>query len=366
MQAAQEPASTQTHSDVEAMELDALPTPKADITTTATTATTETVTTSNPAQLSTPVVIETDAVPLSVSSGIEGVTCPPTLVFGNSTLYVFFRLYQIAYERLAKGRELAAQQAAHEIQTNRPHSDVSRPADMTPPPSAFGVPPSNSASQNTRTQLTAEQRYDKYLGMVRQMIDNEIDANKLEDDTRELLGYLAYPLFTLHNVIFQLMKQLTQLASDEMCEAMLNLYSYERSRTSMFSERVYLSNAVAVLGEELFRIHMDTEKGMINIKYLTELPPHTKPPKGLEERWTQYVLNFVHSDAPDNAAKHPVFRKSQLRHQREKLHNDGLIINNALECKIDMKTCKLFYISKTEDYQYRKGMDFGENLLLNI
>jgi hypothetical protein len=110
---------------------------------------------------------------------------------------------------------------------------------------------------------------------------------------------------------------------------MLNLYSYERARKGHFSERVYLSNAVAVLREAVYRIEMarlgcahsllvvrltrappqDLAKRELHVVFVSALPAPEHGPRTLEERWTQYVVSYVQSDRTDaTAGKRHVFR----------------------------------------------------------
>eukprot|EP00698_Gefionella_okellyi_P000535 TRINITY_DN1047_c0_g1_i1.p1 TRINITY_DN1047_c0_g1~~TRINITY_DN1047_c0_g1_i1.p1 ORF type:complete len:1080 (-),score=264.31 TRINITY_DN1047_c0_g1_i1:62-3301(-) len=334
-------------SDLQAMELDAI-TPAAPL---------PAVTAPDSSDAAAP--MDEDFPPLTIISNSNRPSCPSTLIFGNSTLFMVFRLYQIMYERLAKGREQGMQQAAKdaEMVQQAAASATPRPTESDPMLSANQPTPAPPMQVPKVSTKTGEERYQHFLTMVRTLQDAELDVTKFEDDTRELFGFNSYPLFTLSNLLFQVMRQMTSLVADEACEGLLNLLAYEQSRRSQFNETTYRQNAVQLLGDELYRFENDAATGKLLIRYSNDMPGHAKQFKNLEESWTQYVVDYTHSNTTTlDAQKQHVFLTHQLvKSQKHAASADDLEVANALECKIDLKTCKLYYAKNTEDFMYRKG-----------
>jgi histone deacetylase complex regulatory component SIN3 len=83
------------------------------------------------------------------------------------------------------------------------------------------------------------------------LLDGSSDNTKFEDDCRAIIGTQSYVLFTLDKLIYKVVKQLQAIATDEMDNKLLQLYLYEKSRSSgRFFDLVYHENARVLLHDE--------------------------------------------------------------------------------------------------------------------
>ena len=109
------------------------------------------------------------------------------LFYGNATFYVFFRLFQVCHDRLAKAKELARS------------------------------PPNNSQfaflMAMSQGEDKPESEYDKWKSFMKILYafcNGTKEQTIFEDECRALFGTQAYVLFTLDKVIVQLTKQVTR------------------------------------------------------------------------------------------------------------------------------------------------------------
>eukprot|EP01102_Stenamoeba_stenopodia_P018355 TRINITY_DN6714_c0_g1_i2.p1 TRINITY_DN6714_c0_g1~~TRINITY_DN6714_c0_g1_i2.p1 ORF type:complete len:975 (+),score=235.58 TRINITY_DN6714_c0_g1_i2:41-2965(+) len=111
------------------------------------------------------------------------------LFFGNNAFYIFFRLYQILYDRIAKAKEMAKNSQREE--GDRPSVQV-----------LLGKAKSKQGEKK-------EDLFQTFLRNVRSLLSGELEQTKFEDDCRETFGISSYPLFTLDKLISQLSKQMS-------------------------------------------------------------------------------------------------------------------------------------------------------------
>lgn len=274
---------------------------------------------------------------LETTTNSENTSTLKQIFFGNSSFYIFFRYFQILYERLKKAKEMA--------KINQINSNF-----------AFLL------SGNRDKKLDDEKDKSKsYLATLYGFLSGAKDQNVYEDECRSLFGVQAYILFTMDKVINSLTKHLQTLLSEEICSKILGLYSYELSR-NFPQESVYYSNCVELLEEErCFRIDFIKvkEHGTLIIKLLDS---QKHPPEFVEfsldkqEKWSQYVEHFIGSEENKlESKKHNVFLKRNQKKTNEEYMLENLDVNNGLECRICLSSYRLFFVENTEDYLYRKG-----------
>lgn len=114
------------------------------------------------------------------------------LFFGNNSFYVFFRFYQLLYERLSEARAMS--EVAFSKQS---------PVDVTK-----SLMASFSPKKDARQHFdSAGEIYNFFLDKVlRPLIEGTTDSNRYEDSCRELFGISSYVLFTLDRLLHVLVK----------------------------------------------------------------------------------------------------------------------------------------------------------------
>jgi paired amphipathic helix protein Sin3a len=204
------------------------------------------------------------------------------LFYGNSNFYIFFRLYQILYERLAKAKEMAK---------SVPQENGDRPSVQV----LLGkTKPDKEGNKDL---------YQVFLKNLRSLLSGELDQPRFEDDIREMFGISSYPLFTLDKLVSQLSKQLQTLLTDDTCAKLLNLYAHheEGSTNRDFLESIYHANVLEILGEEkCFRFEFDTNSGGFSIQLLdSSHQPRFAELSFSKDKWKEYVIQYVQSDSGD-------------------------------------------------------------------
>jgi paired amphipathic helix protein Sin3a len=256
------------------------------------------------------------------------------LFFGNTTFYVFFRLYQTLYERVAKAQELT----------------------RNPPKDGYAPP----ASKEKNPPPEKKEKYQFFQKLLYAMINGQIDQTKFEDEIRDLYGIMAYPLYTLDKLLFQTVKQLQALLGDDFCQKQLALYKYEDARDASFEQSYHANASTAeVLGEGERCFRFEWESAPRGALMLITLMASQQTPRFIElnfakEKWQQYLENYTQGDSDLELRK---ARVCLIRNQRKNLGRkvmDRLEMVNGLECKICMNTYKMFYVEDTEDYMFRR------------
>ena len=144
-----------------------------------------------------PVQVESDG---STSAGISQIEPPlPAsidLLYGSNSLYVFYRLYELLYERLERSISLC-QQDVYTEQRMTAHA-VERAVDQ---PKETAVPTSLERNIDLMDALT-------------QLVRGEITNQSFEQRCRTLLGTKGYFLFTMDRVTIGCVRQIQSLMND--------------------------------------------------------------------------------------------------------------------------------------------------------
>ena len=150
------------------------------------------------------------------------------VLYANESLYVYARLHQLLFKRLALARDCARQ----------------KDEGSKKPPVTGAVQPLNAASgepvsEERSTASPAQDSHAAFISLLCQLIGNDsgTDATTYEDQTRELLGTSAYELFTLDKVISRLVRQLYTVAVEkQVCRRLLKLNALHRVRRAALAK----------------------------------------------------------------------------------------------------------------------------------
>lgn len=239
------------------------------------------------------------------------------LFYGNYSFFVFFRLYELLFDRLTVGYNLAK----------------------------------NLGSDTVK----------QYWNLLKKLFRGDIILVDFEDKIRELLGAQAYVLFTLDKLVAMLVKQLDNLSSDESNQKLVALYfyEYERSRDDMVPHtlqksallaRMYLSNCSALLTDSHSCVQIEYFPETRAIQYGLVENLLTPEPKNVTEEWSTYLEEYLSSMVPSSVAE-PFLKRSKVAD----VGNGIVVTHNGLESKLDLKTFKVHYVEETEDSFIRLG-----------
>ncbi|CAM6112569.1 unnamed protein product [Calypogeia fissa] len=252
-----------------------------------------------------------------------------SVVYGNDSFYVIFRLHQTLYERILSAKKNAIAAEAKWRSTK----------DTAPP-----------------------NLYAKFMRVLYSLLDGSTDNAKFEDECRTIIGTQSYILFTLDKLIFKLVKQLQAAVSDDTLNKLLNLHAYEKSRgPGRFIDLVYFANAAVLLHDDnIYRFeHIFNSSACVIQLMEGGNDKHEIPANALEFAFSSYLNNFLKS-IPDEKDCHRVFLARNKRKLADKeddfaLQNGmaNVEVVNGLEYKISCNTSKVSYVLDTEDFFHR-------------
>ncbi|KAL7611565.1 hypothetical protein Lser_V15G07715 [Lactuca serriola] len=250
--------------------------------------------------------------------------------YGNENFYVLFRLHQVLYDRL-----LSAKLNSISAETKW------RATKDTPPPDL----------------------YSRFMSALYSLLDGTSDNAKFEDDCRAIIGNQSYVLFTLEKLIYKLVKQLQNVAGDEVDMKLLQLYEYERSRKpEKFLDSVYFENAHVLLHEEnIYRFQCSSGPSCLTIQLMDVGNEKTEVVAvSVDPNFSAYLHNDFLSVVPGK-------KESGIMLQRNKRQfsgmdessaisaaMEGVHVVNGLEYKMSCSSSKISYVLDTEDFFFRE------------
>ncbi|KAH7984027.1 hypothetical protein HPB52_016270 [Rhipicephalus sanguineus] len=131
--------------------------------------------------------------------------------FVNDNWYLFFRLHHLLCERLTKIYRLSKDLAAEEAKERKGRKESAAVALRLKPTS----------------EVEVEDYYRVFLGMVKSLLDGNINGKQYEHALREMFGIYAYTVFTLDKVVQSVVRQLQHIVFHEACQRCTELFAEE-------------------------------------------------------------------------------------------------------------------------------------------
>merc|ERR1719183_1936557 len=273
------------------------------------------------------------------------------IFYGNESLFVMLKLFEILFKRMESARICAA------------------------------------AQNGDKDSPDAKAMHEKFMKMAESLIEGNTDPSTYEDDCRSLLGTNSYRLFTLDKLVQKLVRHALTCLSEDQTHRLIDLWKYENSRTIPIVDSVYYANARVITGDEP-TVRFESVAGAdgtgkeLTYQYLEG--EKSEVPSVVDARFRGYVDHYV---APDEEGKVagvsyygeddeeaeerdavPVCLRRNLEREgvKEGADADALaskaikqafIVRNGLECKLGTtparKTKKIAYVLGTEDVMFR-------------
>ncbi|KAE8701488.1 Paired amphipathic helix protein Sin3-like 4 [Hibiscus syriacus] len=204
--------------------------------------------------------------------------------YGNDSFYVLFRLHQTLYERLQSAK----------------NNSSSAGRKWMP------------LSSSSLTDL-----YVRFMSALYKLLDGSSDHTKFEDDCLVILGAQSYVLFTMDKLIYNLVKRLQVVASEEMDNKLLQLYAYEKlGNSGRTIDVVYHDNARLLLRDDnIYRIECQsstpTRLSIQLMDYGNKKPEVMAV--SMDSNFAAYLRNGFLSAVPEKKEKSRVFLKRNTR-----------------------------------------------------
>ncbi|XP_042010268.1 paired amphipathic helix protein Sin3-like 3 isoform X2 [Salvia splendens] len=252
------------------------------------------------------------------------------IFYGNDSFYLLFRLHQILYERMRSAK----------LHSSSPEN-----------------------KWRILNDSNTTDSYARFKDALHSLLDGSSDNAKFEDDCRTIIGAQSYILFSLDKLIHKLVKQLQTIASEEMENKLIQLYSYERSRSPRkFTDDIYHENARFLLPEDnLYRIECVPSPTCLTVQLMKN--EQDKPEETaiyMVPAFAAYLNDELLATAPERKGKHRIFLKRNKRkfQSQDKISDtskpkEQLVTHNGLEIKVASNTLKASYVIGSEDFLYR-------------
>ncbi|KAJ3130062.1 Transcriptional regulatory protein sin3 [Nowakowskiella sp. JEL0407] len=268
--------------------------------------------------------------------------------YGTSVIYGFFRLYQMAYARLLKMKQLSIELADKPLA-----SEVTNPIAVE-----LGL-----QKQYTADEHLTRDRYKSLLKILVEFFEGKLDAVEFEDQCRILFSTSAYFVFTMDKLIQAIIKQITQIVGDENKERMIKLYYRDRAKGTLTARqeaafRIEAENLA--LDEPLFRMEYITTENMLTMQAISKEDTSSDEMISKEEKWSMYVDHFVQIYPSDGARlkrREPFLRRNFPPKFPAVVSDEvpgNIETSSELELKICVNTYKIYFVENTEDYFRRK------------
>ncbi|MCO5587814.1 hypothetical protein L7F22_041766 [Adiantum nelumboides] len=246
------------------------------------------------------------------------------IFYGNTNMYLILRFYQALYDKIYAAKV----QATTQLKSNMEFSSL--------------------------------KVYHNFLQDLQDFINETSDSAKFERDCRALAGSGCHRFLSIDKLIFNLVKQLMALASDEMAINLLALRTYEHLHASGgINDATYLANACMLLhGKNVFRFERRFETGQLLIQMMDGCFGQQSLPHQMHPKFTEYLSNFMLSEACGRLQKDHVFLKRNVLscalHDNQLNAFQNTFISNSLQLKIHCKDFRASYVYGTEDYFHRR------------
>ncbi|XP_068710577.1 paired amphipathic helix protein Sin3a-like isoform X1 [Montipora foliosa] len=314
------------------------------------------------------------------------------LIYVNNNWYLLFRLHQMLCERLLKMYQQSVMIAEGEASDKQQRKQATAIALRLKAPS----------------EIDLEEYYPAFLDMIRNLLDGNMDSTNFEDTCREMFGVHAYIAFTMDKLVQNIVRQLHNIVTDEICSQVTELYQQEQGNlatggssatqhTRAPGEAAYQKRAESLLSDEncyKVVIHKDKNICRLSLELLDTDDSHSEDPVEVE-KWNEYVEKFVGSEevsteVKDHLQTKPIFLPRTVRsnsrmksatpsNEKESTTNDNgsstdeaesegnnsekeeendevedMEVENSMECKLSLNSYKIRFVKGSEDYLYRR------------
>ena len=278
------------------------------------------------------------------------------LLFGNMHLYVFFRLYQKLYTRLADARVLSiAQDERLNADALLPRKETANPVDNDEDMKVDGGDKDGDKAKDER-QTT----YAKFMEMLINLVEGQLDNGKFEDDCRVLLGTNSYELYTLDKVVEKLLGQAQSLTSEASAQSgakLLALHEYEQLRNAdgAINNSLYRANAATLTDtDSCYAFYSDSSNGALSVQ-LIDYKDVNKVDSRFERRREEFLdelLTPIDTDpSSDECVRLPFLKRSIKGGSVADVGK--LVESHGLE--LMFRDDRLSYAKHTEDSMFRSS-----------
>ncbi|BFZ61969.1 Transcriptional regulatory protein sin3 [Saitoella coloradoensis] len=274
-------------------------------------------------------------------------------LFGNSTLYSFFRLIQILYNRLNALKQYE-DQAAADIRARKPNAIAVE----------LGINHNRLDQLEEALNRDGESCYSQLLKLSEKMMEGDLEQGTFEECVRYLYGTKAFRLYTVDRVVAAIVKQIATVVSDAKGSELIGLFEKDRKQlyTTPRQQIVYRVQVETLLGpnENTYRMEWNEHTGQLSIQLLGKDDMTLDEATTAEEQWRYYIDSYVMSSPTEGVSpervRPPFLRRDlpDVDDVEELIGEDG-VSKSGLEIRICVNTYKVFFLPGSEDVLFRSS-----------
>ncbi|ESK96394.1 histone deacetylase sin3 component [Moniliophthora roreri MCA 2997] len=275
------------------------------------------------------------------------------IFFTNTVFYVLLRLLEVLYSRLSLFKGIAKKSA-----------ESSDPNVINPVADSLHLPPPIGSANSDDSRTNAGHFYALMLESCERLFDNELEQNAFEDQMRHMFGVKeAYKIFTIDKLIGVIIKQVQSIFADPKSQDLLEVLKRDRA-LPLFTTQDQINSRRStekILGpdENIFRVDWLLESKTMTIQLIGKDDSSFENSEVLTGRWQAYIDSFVSAETsegvPTTKTRSPFLRRYVLYCPQDP--PPAVLADDNLEIKICVRTYRLFFVSKTEDYLFALQSD---------
>lgn len=275
-------------------------------------------------------------------------------LFANTPIYLFLRLFEIIYARLA------------EVKSYEPI--VSKELEVqTSTTFAKDLCLFDTKMDDLGLRFSPEHCYEQALALCEKLLDGDVEPQWFEESLRRAYRNRAYKLYTIDKTLHLLVKQLHTLVTDQATADVLLLFDADRRapESDVKKQIVYRMKVKQLIGAEepIFRIDWAPGTAELGFQYLGAYDLTLKGVAQAQSKWeyyvTSYMMNVPTEGVPFDKIKAPFLYRSL----RESLGDDFKceVLSQGLQARVCINTYRLFFEQGTADYIMRKADSWDEH-----
>ncbi|KAL9544533.1 hypothetical protein MBANPS3_007578 [Mucor bainieri] len=266
-------------------------------------------------------------------------------LFGNTTFYCFFRLFQVCYERLYHMKLLD-----RAYRTKDTEGKVGAEARAAKAATKAALDLGKCSMDYNGVHLDFKRGYyAALLTLIDRYFDDAFDQTVFEECTRYVFGNKAYVLFTIDKLMQSIMRQLHQIVTDTKAQKILSLFnkSHEHEKSTPELIQAYRAQVADALGhdDKLYNLAFDTRTRTLYIQLLQK-QDRTFGLYNDMDAYADYVAHYTNWDVDTPGVDRKALSKRFLsRNMAPRALDIDYTVKSSLVYKICRSTYHLFYVS---------------------
>lgn len=264
-------------------------------------------------------------------------------LFGNTTIYVFFRYLRTIYERLLELKQMN-KEVELEINSRR---DVNFAKDLDLLAHQL---------EEMGIQITGDNSYRQVLELSTRLIEGEIEHQWFEETLRQAYRNRGFKLFTIDKVVQGLIKHMHNITSDHKTSEIMVLFEHDRNmhHTTTRNQIIYRMKVRTLMNpeENMFRVEYNEADDRAVVQFVALDDLTLKDKRSPDEQWNYYLTSYFMSHPTEGVPLSKIsfpFLKSSIT--EDSIENDNIdgYVSNQLQLQVSKLDYKMSFSRDSHD-----------------